>query len=342
MDLFRKIFGRKKTATTAAPAPAPEKKRAAAEAAPAPAPKKPKKDNTNVLRRVNQLRDLRGRQALLFTCPTRQERKAASEAFELLQEYAERVAPEAFAAAAAAPPGGSLADALAAEAASSRKGAKIVLHDLGSQGLLYATVDKRVDVVRLATLLAEDAAGAPTSAAAGSKFMVRVMPLQTVGFADLAACVEGAAPLISEAFGGLGAPAGATLLEAEEARRAAGGAAPAGDADDDDDPVAKAAKKAADEAPADPGTAPPRSYAIQLKRRNADSFPKDIAIRALAKLVPPHHPVDLKTPDVTILVEVYKSLCGIAVVEGYAKHKGFNLHACAGKQAAPVPKKKRT
>ena len=170
MDLFRKIFGRKKTATTAAPAPAPEKKRAAAEAAPAPAPKKPKKDNTNVLRRVNQLRDLRGRQALLFTCPTRQERKAASEAFELLQEYAERVAPEAFAAAAAAAPGGSLADALAAEAASSRKGAKIVLHDLGSQGLLYATVDKRVDVVRLATLLAEDAAGAPTSAAAGSKF----------------------------------------------------------------------------------------------------------------------------------------------------------------------------
>ena len=52
--------------------------------------------------------------------------------------------------------------------------------------------------------------------------------------------------------------------------------------------------------------------------------------------------MDLKTPDVTILVEVYKSLCGVAVVEGYAKHKGFNLHACAGKQAAPVPKKKRT
>ena len=93
MDLFRKIFGRKKTATTAAPAPAPEKKRAAAEAAPAPAPKKPRKDNTNVLRRVNQLRDLRGRQALLFTCPTRQERKAASEAFELLQEYATALFP---------------------------------------------------------------------------------------------------------------------------------------------------------------------------------------------------------------------------------------------------------
>ncbi|KAH8061883.1 hypothetical protein JL722_3840 [Aureococcus anophagefferens] len=266
MDLFRKIFGRKKTATTAAPAPAPEKKRAAAEAAPAPAPKKPKKDNTNVLRRVNQLRDLRGRQALLFTCPTRQERKAASEAFELLQEYAERRA-QAFAAAAAPP---------------------------------------------------------------AARWPTRSRPRRHRGLRGPRGLRRGRRAADLGGVRGLGAPAGATLLEAEEARRAAGGAAPAGDADDDDDPVAKAAKKAADEAPADPGTAPPRSYAIQLKRRNADSFPKDIAIRALAKLVPPHHPVDLKTPDVTILVEVYKSLCGVAVVEGYAKHKGFNLHAADG------------
>ena len=348
-SLFGRLFGRRAAAAepAAAPAPAAAKRAAESEAA-APGAKKAKAGGGKggLMRRVSQLRDLRGRQALMFTCPTRQERKAAAEAFELLEEYAERQGGGGGGAGpSSSSGGGSLADALAAEAASAQRKAKVQFHDIGSQGICYATVDKSVDVVRLCLAVLADGAKAPASPAAGAKFMIRVMPMQTVNYANLEGCLEGVAPLVQKAFGGLARGVGAALLDAEvafAAAKPAKAAAPKADddADFEDDPVAKATKKAKDEAAPDAGSAEPRSYAVVVKRRNADAFPKDIAIRAIASLVPPQHAVDLKAPDVTIVVEVFKSLCGLAVVPSYAAHHNFNLHAASGKQVRPPNQKK--
>ena len=49
----------------------------------------------------------------------------------------------------------------------------------------------------------------------------------------------------------------------------------------------------------------------------------------------------LGAPEVTILVEVFKSLCGVAVVPGYHAMHDFNLHAAAGKQVVPPPPKSK-
>ena len=63
---------------------------AAGDDAPAPPAKKQKKEPKKQGcqgRRLGDLRRLRGRAAILFTCPTRMERKACHEAWELLTNY---------------------------------------------------------------------------------------------------------------------------------------------------------------------------------------------------------------------------------------------------------------
>jgi len=378
-SLFGRFFGKKpaagakRPAEAAAPAAPAAKKKKGSGSVGSAKPAKAAPAGGGAMQRVPDMRRLRNRQALLFTCPTRQERRASAEAWALLRDYAERLAPAGVAAAPAAAPAatsGSLAAALAAEARSARSGgAAICLHDLGSAGLCYATVDPAVDVVRLVTSIFEDARDDPASPAAAAKLLVRLYPLQAVGYASLEGCLDAAAPLIAAAFRGLRTGPGAALLEAETARAAATAAEAAepsktaakkaakaaaaaaedgadGDGDGDGgaaaapDPVEKARAKAAAEAPPAEGDAAPRTYAVALKRRNADSFPKAAAIKALASLVPSQHTVDLTTPDVTILVEVFKSNVGVSVVPGYAAHHQFNLHAATGKQARPGPSKK--
>mmetsp|Transcript_14178 Transcript_14178/g.42881 ORF Transcript_14178/g.42881 Transcript_14178/m.42881 type:complete len:304 (+) Transcript_14178:102-1013(+) len=68
-----------------------------------------------------------------------------------------------------------------------------------------------------------------------------------------------------------------------------------------------------------------RSYAIELKRRNNEIFPKDDVIRSVASTVPRPYRVDLKTPDTTILVHVFQSIAGCAVVPNFHRLKEFNL-----------------
>ena len=94
-------------------------------------------------RRLGDLRKLRGRAAILFTCPTRMERKACHEAWELLSEKVDEEQESS--------PQKSLAASLKAEARAS-KASKVATYDLGSQGVGWATVDG-VDVVDLATRL---------------------------------------------------------------------------------------------------------------------------------------------------------------------------------------------
>mmetsp|Transcript_7455 Transcript_7455/g.22049 ORF Transcript_7455/g.22049 Transcript_7455/m.22049 type:complete len:321 (+) Transcript_7455:551-1513(+) len=292
----------------------PEKKRPAADDAPKPR-KKPKQSG-GAPRRVPELKRLRGRQALLFTCASRQERKAAIELWELLREYAGRLLPADDEPAEEA----SLGAALKAEAAA--PGVEVTMHDLSQAGVGWATVDPRVDVVALAAALMDDALAG--GLAAGRRHVVRVLPMRAVVFAGLWECLEAAAPQIAEAFGGLGRGPGGACLDAEAARGAGAEA------------LAKARGRAEGEV-VEAGAAAPRSYAVVVKRRNAEEFPKEAAVKALAALVPPQHPVDLKSPEVTILVEVFKGLCGVSVVPGFAARRDFNLAAAAGKQERPRP-----
>eukprot|EP01119_Soliformovum_irregulare_P000394 TRINITY_DN10270_c0_g1_i2.p1 TRINITY_DN10270_c0_g1~~TRINITY_DN10270_c0_g1_i2.p1 ORF type:complete len:246 (+),score=66.56 TRINITY_DN10270_c0_g1_i2:232-969(+) len=67
------------------------------------------------------------------------------------------------------------------------------------------------------------------------------------------------------------------------------------------------------------------SFAIEYKGRNNPSMHRTEIIGVIADLVPKSHKVDLKNPDVTIVLEVFKSACGITFEKNYFRLKKFSL-----------------
>ncbi|KAG9119161.1 hypothetical protein FRC07_005973 [Ceratobasidium sp. 392] len=71
----------------------------------------------------------------------------------------------------------------------------------------------------------------------------------------------------------------------------------------------------------------PKKYKIELRIRNHAVLVKEEVIKEIAKCVPADkgHAVSLTNQDTTILVEVFKGICTMAVVPDYDKYKRFNV-----------------
>ncbi|KAI0084038.1 hypothetical protein BDY19DRAFT_559929 [Irpex rosettiformis] len=67
------------------------------------------------------------------------------------------------------------------------------------------------------------------------------------------------------------------------------------------------------------------SYKIELRMRNHNSLSRPEIIEELAQCVPPEHKVNLEDPELFILVEIWKSVCGIGIVTDYYKLQKFNV-----------------
>ncbi|KAI9731451.1 MAG: hypothetical protein M1818_007841 [Claussenomyces sp. TS43310] len=69
------------------------------------------------------------------------------------------------------------------------------------------------------------------------------------------------------------------------------------------------------------------SYAIRPTIRNHSTLKRDAVIKLVANLVDPSHKVDLTKPDKTIVIEIYQTICGMAVLDSiWETHlKRFNL-----------------
>ncbi|KAI0635768.1 hypothetical protein C8Q77DRAFT_1052984 [Trametes polyzona] len=67
------------------------------------------------------------------------------------------------------------------------------------------------------------------------------------------------------------------------------------------------------------------TYKIELRIRNHNTLTRDKLIPELAQCVPEGHTVSLDNPELFILVEVFKSVCGISVVKDYYKLHKFNV-----------------
>jgi len=65
-------------------------------------------------------------------------------------------------------------------------------------------------------------------------------------------------------------------------------------------------------------------------------------IQHVAQCVPEGHTVDLDNPRIFILVEVFKSICGISIVEDYYRLQKFNVMEIArGAQSCEDESKSR-
>ncbi|KAJ6623994.1 hypothetical protein B0H10DRAFT_1785492 [Mycena sp. CBHHK59/15] len=66
-------------------------------------------------------------------------------------------------------------------------------------------------------------------------------------------------------------------------------------------------------------------YKIELHIRHHTTLTRSALIEGIAKCVPEGHTVDLDDPELFILVEVFKSICGVSVVRDYYRLQKFNV-----------------
>uniref|UniRef100_A0AAY4B778 THUMP domain-containing protein 1 n=1 Tax=Denticeps clupeoides TaxID=299321 RepID=A0AAY4B778_9TELE len=82
------------------------------------------------------------------------------------------------------------------------------------------------------------------------------------------------------------------------------------------------------------------SYQIVFKARNSSHNKRDDVIKSLAGLVGrlnPANKVNLTNPELTIIVEVIKSVCCVSVARDYVAFKKFNLQEVVKADGQPEP-----
>ncbi|THG97327.1 hypothetical protein EW026_g4644 [Hermanssonia centrifuga] len=67
------------------------------------------------------------------------------------------------------------------------------------------------------------------------------------------------------------------------------------------------------------------SYKIELRTRNHNTLSRPQIVQELATCVPAQHKVNLEDPEVFILVEIFKSTCGMSIVRDYYRLQKFNV-----------------
>ncbi|KAJ8001401.1 hypothetical protein DPEC_G00169130 [Dallia pectoralis] len=81
------------------------------------------------------------------------------------------------------------------------------------------------------------------------------------------------------------------------------------------------------------------TYQIVFKARNSSHNKRDDIIKALAELVGkmnPENKVDLTTPELSIIVEVIKSVCCVSVVRDYMLYRKYNLQEVVKQEVEPL------
>ncbi|EIW83989.1 hypothetical protein CONPUDRAFT_99698 [Coniophora puteana RWD-64-598 SS2] len=75
-------------------------------------------------------------------------------------------------------------------------------------------------------------------------------------------------------------------------------------------------------------------YKIELRIRNHNTVPRMDLIQAVAGCVPDSFQVDLHNPDVFILIEVFKAVCGVSIVRDYYRMLKYNVMELAQSKAS--------
>ncbi|KAG9315012.1 hypothetical protein JVU11DRAFT_4123 [Chiua virens] len=86
------------------------------------------------------------------------------------------------------------------------------------------------------------------------------------------------------------------------------------------------------EADSPKGTPQVHKYKIELRVRNHNTLTRMGIIEEIAKCMPANYVVDLDHPDVFILVEVFKSVCGVSILRDYYKLHKFNVMTLANEK----------
>ncbi|KAF9450074.1 hypothetical protein P691DRAFT_726789 [Macrolepiota fuliginosa MF-IS2] len=67
------------------------------------------------------------------------------------------------------------------------------------------------------------------------------------------------------------------------------------------------------------------TYKVELRIRNHSTISRPIFIQHIAQCMPAGHTVSLDNPEIFVLVEVFKSVCGVSIVQDYYRLQKFNV-----------------
>lgn len=214
------------------------------------------------------------------------------------------------------------ADRLYGPAAADTK--RFCVYDAGVCGLAaIRAVDPAVEPLRLATFIADSLAHGPVDdgavLVARTKSLQRLQPVDVFCAAAPEALRLAAQPLLAQTFASADAPA-------DGAGAGADGGADA----------------------ATTTTAMPRAwtFAVATNTRGNSRLTRDDAITTVTHLIAtPPNSVDLKAPQITVVLDVFKSACAVVCVPDYAKYRKFNVRVLLGdrvpKELLRKPKKAR-
>ncbi|KAJ3065452.1 hypothetical protein HDU98_011195, partial [Podochytrium sp. JEL0797] len=86
----------------------------------------------------------------------------------------------------------------------------------------------------------------------------------------------------------------------------------------------------------------PKKFSIVFARRNNTTIDRDSLIPPIAAIATEtvQHTVSLTEPDICVIVEIFKGVCAMSVVENYYEFKKFNLESIHGKNVGNQQNKK--
>ena len=90
-----------------------------------------------------------------------------------------------------------------------------------------------------------------------------------------------------------------------------------------------AAAAGGDKGGGDGGAAKPLTFAVDLERRSCGSLDHMAVVNAVAKAVPAPHTVNLRAPDATVVVQLVRNVCAIAVCPRYKALCKYNVRVAA-------------
>ncbi|OUM56833.1 hypothetical protein PIROE2DRAFT_25751, partial [Piromyces sp. E2] len=68
-----------------------------------------------------------------------------------------------------------------------------------------------------------------------------------------------------------------------------------------------------------------KEYAIMIKIRNNSKMDRMEIIKGVAEVIGEKHKVNLTNPSLFVIIEIFKTVCGISVVDDYFKYKKYNM-----------------
>ncbi|PHH53757.1 hypothetical protein CFIMG_008116RA00001 [Ceratocystis fimbriata CBS 114723] len=194
--------------------------------------------------------------------------------------------------------------------------------NLGCESVFFIRTHAPVDPVQLALAICEDARTCQRPRERKSRYINRLTPVSGTSKATETAVVSLSRDILGSVF----------KLRANEGTQQETPAPESQEGTEATETIASSTESAESSNPTTDKTAakeeiPAYTYAIRTSKRNHNSLSTNTVVKSVAGQVSLPHKVNLTSPDKMVLIELFRNITGISVVEGadFERLRKFNL-----------------